>query len=324
MKAAIVEDYGTPDVIKIKNINIPELKADEMLLKVYASSVNTTDTADRKRPSFTIRLIAFLLRWKMTKRVDTGSDVAGEIVSIGKDITKFKVGDQVYGLSRTGSCAEYAKASEKTIALKPKTMTYLEAAAVPIAGLTALQYLRDLGNIRDGQEILVYGASGGVGTYAVQYAKTFNVKVTAVCSSKNEKLVKGLGADYIIDYTKEDFTKLNKKYDIIIDTVGKSPQNRWKKALKKEGIFLQVGSPKMNLLMMFIRVFGNKFRKKKMKFTIAKGSIEDLTYLASIIDEGKIKSIIDKTFTLDETAEAQRYYEQGHTAGKVVIQVRKI
>jgi NADPH2:quinone reductase len=323
MKAAVVEDYGTPDVIKIKEIDVPVIQDDEMLVKVHASSVNTTDTASRNKPKFVFKIVAFVGRFKIDKPTETGTDVSGEIVELGKDVSKFKIGDQIYGLSRTGSCAEYAKVSERGIAIKPTSMSHSEAAAVPVAALTALQYLRDLGNIQNNQDILVYGASGGIGTYAIQYAKTFDVNVTAVSSGKNKELVKNLGADYFIDYRKEDFTKMSKKYNIIFDTVGKSPQRRWKKALKKNGIFLQAGSPTMNLPMMFLRIAGNKIRRKKMKFLISKASNEDLTLFAKLIDEGKVKSVIDKRYSLDETAKAHRYYEKGHTAGKVVIEVIK-
>ncbi|MFW9779334.1 MAG: NAD(P)-dependent alcohol dehydrogenase [Candidatus Heimdallarchaeota archaeon] len=321
MKAAVIERYGPPDVIEIKEINLPILADDEMLAKVYASSVNTPDTAGRSGIKALFGLARLESGIRRPKKKIMGSDVAGEIVKIGKDITKFKVGDQVYGFARTGTCAEYAKVSERGVVIKPTTMSYAEAAAVPLAALTALQFLRDRGNIQDGQDVLIYGASGGVGTYALQYAKTFDVTVTAVCSGKNRGLVENLGADRVIDYTKEDFTKMPEKYDLIFDTVGKSPQWRWKNALKEEGIFLQAGSPRMRMVRFFLQILGNRFRKKKMGFLITKTSTEDLEFLAKLIDEGKIKSVIDKSFSLDETADAHRYYELGHTAGKVVINV---
>lgn len=321
MKAAVTEKYGPPDIIEIKDVDDPILEADEMLVKVYASSVNTVDTSARSGVKALFGLSRLMTGIRKPKETLIGTDVAGEIVAIEKDITKFKVGDQIYGLSRTGSCAEYAKVSERGVVLKPSTMSYAEAAAIPIAALTALQYLRDLGNIHDGQDVLIYGASGGIGTYAIQYAKTFDVTVTAVCSEKNKQLVKNLGADKVIDYTKEDFTRKEEKYDLIFDTVGKSPQGRWKKALKEEGIFLQAGSPKMSLTRLFLQILGNKFRKKKMRFLITKTKIADLTFLAKLADEGNLKSVIDKSFSLEETVEAHRYYEKGHTAGKVVINV---
>ncbi|OLS22283.1 MAG: Quinone oxidoreductase 1 [Candidatus Heimdallarchaeota archaeon LC_3] len=321
MKAIWIEKYGPPEVIEIKEIDTPNLEADEMLVKVYASSINTVDTSARSGVKALFGLSRLMTGIRKPKKKLTGTDVAGEIVAIEKDITKFKIGDQIYGLARTGSCAEYAKVSERGVVLKPSTMNYSEAAAVPVAALTALQYLRDLGNIQDGQDILIYGASGGIGTFAIQYAKTFDVTITAVCSGKNEQLVADLGADKVIDYTKEDFTKNKEKYDIIFDTVGKSPQGRWKNALKEEGIFLQAGSPKMSLTRLFLQILGNRFRKKKMRFLITKTRAKDLSLLAKLIDEGKIKSVIDKSFSLDETAEAHRYYEKGHTVGKVTITI---
>jgi NADPH:quinone reductase-like Zn-dependent oxidoreductase len=216
MKAAVIEKFGPPDVIEIKEIDVPILKDDEMLVKVYASSVNTPDTSARAGIKALFGLARLEIGIRKPKKKVMGSDVAGEIVKNGKDITKFKIGDQVYGFARTGTCAEFAKVSERGVVIKPTTMSYAEAAAVPLAALTALQYLRDLGNIRDGLDVLIYGASGGIGTYAIQYAKTFDLTVTAVCSEKNHTMVQDLGADRVIDYTKEDFTKMEDKYDIIL------------------------------------------------------------------------------------------------------------
>lgn len=321
MKAAVIENFGPPDVIKIKEIDTPLLEDDEMLVQVYASSVNTVDTSARSGIKALFGLSRLRIGIRKPKNRLTGTDIAGEIVELGKDITKFKIGDQVYGVARTGSCAEFAKVSERGVVIKPSTMSYSEAAAVPIAALAALQYLRDLGNIQDGQDVLIYGASGGIGTYAIQYAKTFDLTVTAICSGKNFPLVRNFGADKVIDYTKEDFTKKKEKYDVIFDTVGKSPQWRWKNALKEGGIFLQAGNPKMRMIRLLFQILGNRFRKKKMRILISKTSTKDLEFLVKLIDEGKIKSVIDKTFSLDETAEAHRYYETGRTAGKVVINV---
>ncbi|MHA2100441.1 MAG: NAD(P)-dependent alcohol dehydrogenase [Candidatus Kariarchaeaceae archaeon] len=321
MKAIVFEKYGSPDVLELKEIDLPVLEDDEMLVKVYASSINTVETAARSGVKALFGLTRLESGIRKPKKTDTGADFAGEIVEIGKGITKFKVGDQVYGLSRTGSCAEFAKVSEKGIALKPSTMNYSYAAGVPIAALTALQFLRDLGNISDGQKVLIYGASGGIGTYAIQYAKSFDVEVTGVCSGKNMQLLKELGADKVIDYTKKDFTKSEEKYDLIFDTVGKSPQWRWKNALNKNGIFLQAGSPNMRFTRFLLQVAGNKFRKKKMRFTVTKTRPEDLEHLAELIDEGKIKTVIDKIYSLEETAEAHRHYETGRTVGKVVVNI---
>ncbi|MCY3410521.1 MAG: NAD(P)-dependent alcohol dehydrogenase [Candidatus Heimdallarchaeota archaeon] len=319
MRAAIIDKYGPPEVIELKQIEVPEIDEDEILLKVYASSVNTLDTSARSGVKTLFGLSRLMTGILKPIKTGTGSDVAGEVVKIGTKITKFKIGDQVFGIARTGSAAEYAKTSENGIQLIPDGMSYEEAAAIPVAGLTAMQFLRDLGNIQDGLEILIYGGSGGVGTYAIQYAKTFDVKVTAVCSEKNFQLVKDLGADHVLDYTKDDFTKRMEKYDIIFDTVAKSPQWRWKNALKSNGVFLQVGSPKFRYTRFFFQMMGNKFRKKQIKMMITKPSYEDLGVLAELVKEGKIRSVIYKLYRLEDISAAHRYYDTGHTAGKIII-----
>ena len=321
MKALTYEKYGSPDVLKMNTIDIPQIEDNEMLIKVHAASVNTIEIFYRSGIKVFFGLSRLATGIRKPRKKDTGFDVAGEIVQIGAGITKFKVGNQVYGVARTGSCAEYAKVSENGIALKPTSMSYAEAAAVPVAGLTALQFLRDVGNIQGGQKVLIYGASGGTGTYTVQLAKHYDADITAVCSAKNKQLVESLGADLVIDYTKEDFTKRAEKYDLIIDAVGKIPLSKWKNSLKENGTFANVGSPSMPMIGFYLRVLGNKFRKKKMRTMTTQNKREDLEFLAKLIDEGKIKSIIDKSYSLEETAEAQRYYEKGHTAGKVVINV---
>ncbi|OLS29122.1 MAG: Zinc-type alcohol dehydrogenase-like protein [Candidatus Heimdallarchaeota archaeon LC_2] len=321
MKAVTCENYGPPEILQLKEIDKPILETDEMLIKVHAASVNTIDIFFRKGIKVFFGLSRLASGIRKPKRKVTGFDVAGEIVQIGEDITKFKVGDQIYGIARTGSCAEYAKVSERGIAIKPSNMTYSEAAAVPGAGLTALQFLRDLGNIQNGQNVLIYGASGGIGTYAVQLAKNYDVEITAVCSGKNEQLVKNLGADRVIDYTKEDFTKNNEKYDIIFDTIHKASLSKWKTALKEDGIFMTSGSPSMHIIRLYLKVLGNRFRKKKLRTLTTKTNTKDLAFLAKLIEDGKIKSIIDKSYSLEDTAKAQRYYEKGHTAGKVVINI---
>ncbi|MHA2248802.1 MAG: NAD(P)-dependent alcohol dehydrogenase [Candidatus Kariarchaeaceae archaeon] len=321
MKAVTCDKFGPPDVLEIKEIDLPILDDDEMLIKVHAASVNTIEIFYRKGIKVAFGLARLESGIRKPRRKITGFDVAGEIEQIGKDITKFKVGDQVYGVARTGSCAEYTKVSEKGVAIKPSTMNYAEAAAVPIAGLTALQFLRDLGDIQKGQNVLIFGASGGIGTYAVQLAKYYDAEITAVCSGKNEQLVRELGADRVIDYTKEDFTKNSKKYDLIFDTLGKISLSKWKTSLKDDGIFLNSGSPYMSMTRFLLANLGNRFRKKQHRSKTTETNKEDLEVLAKLIDEGKIKSIIDKSYSLEETAEAHRYYEKGHTAGKVVINI---
>ncbi|MHA2171194.1 MAG: NAD(P)-dependent alcohol dehydrogenase [Candidatus Kariarchaeaceae archaeon] len=321
MKAVTCDKYGSPNVLALKDIDSPKLENDEMLVKVHAASVNTIDIFYRKGIKVLFGLSRLASGIRKPRRKVTGFDVAGEIVQAGEDITKFKVGDQVYGVASTGSCAEYAKVSEKGIGIKPSSMTYSEAAAVPIAGLTALQFLRDLGNIQKGQKVLIYGASGGIGTYGVQLAKYYKAEITAVCSEKNAQLVLNLGADRVIDYTKEDFTKSDVKYDLIFDTLGKVSLKKWKTSLKEDGIFANSGSPYMSMTRFFLANLGNRFRTKKHLSKTTETNKEDLEFLAKLIDEGYIKSVIERAYSLEETAEAQTYYEKGHTAGKVVINV---
>jgi NADPH:quinone reductase-like Zn-dependent oxidoreductase len=256
------------------------------------------------------------------KKKVLGFDLSGEVVEIGANVTEFKLGDQIYGGARSGANAEFTAASTDSIAKKATNMSYFEAGVVPIAGLSALQGLRDSGNIQKGQNVLIYGASGGIGTYAVQLAKSFGATVTAVASGKNEELVKNLGADSFIDYTKDDFTKNKEMFDIVFDTVGKSPMSRWKMALKPNGTFVNAGNPHMSIIRFFSSMLGNKFRKKKYRSFDTQYLKVDLEFLAKLAEEGKLKSVIEKTYIFEEIPEAHRYYEKGHTAGKVVVKVR--
>jgi NADPH:quinone reductase-like Zn-dependent oxidoreductase len=321
MKAVVYKKYGPPEVLQIEEIAEPIIMDDEILIKVHASSVNTIETVARSGKLVLFGLTRLGSGIRRPKKTTFGADVAGEVVEIGKNISKFKIGDKVFGLARTATLAEFAKGSEKGIVHMPLNVSYAEAAAVPVAGLTALQYLRNLGNIRDGMDILIYGASGGIGTYAVQYSKTFNVTVTAVCSGKNMDLVKSLGADHVIDYTQQDFTKLQQKYDLIFDTVGKIKMSKWKKSLKKEGIFLNAGSPNMGIIRFFLRMKFNRFRTQKIKFLITKANSKDLILLTKLMEEGKMKSIIDKSYQLKDVIQAHRHYDTGHTVGKVVVTI---
>jgi NADPH:quinone reductase-like Zn-dependent oxidoreductase len=322
MNAIVNEKFGSPDVLELKKIEKPVLKENEVLIKTYATSVNTIDIVFRNGLKAIFGLARLTTGIRRPKKKVLGFDVSGEIVEIGANVTEFKVGDQVYGGAGSGANAEFTTASENNIAKKATNISYSEAGVVPIAGLSALQGLRDSANIQTGQKVLIYGASGGIGTYAVQLAKSFEATVTAVASGKNESLVRNLGADAFIDYTKEDFTKKEEKYDIIFDTVAKSPMSRWKRALKPSGIFVNAGSPSMSIIRLFTSQLGNKFRKKKYKSFDTQYLKEDLEFLAKLSEEGKFKSIIEKTYTFEEIPKAHIYYEKGHTAGKVVVNVR--
>ncbi|MFX1537077.1 MAG: NAD(P)-dependent alcohol dehydrogenase [Promethearchaeota archaeon] len=321
MKAIVCERFGPPDVLELKEIDKPTPKDDEVLIKTFASSVNAIDITARNGAKQVFGLVRLMMTGVRKPRVKVpGLDVSGEVEAVGKKVTKFKKGDQIYGGTLGGACAEYTCISESDIAIKPANMTYEEAAAVPAAGQVALVALRDLANIQSGQKVLINGASGGIGTFAVQLAKAFEADVTAVCSTSNLSMVQSLGADIVIDYTKEDFTKSGQTYDIIFDAVGKNSFSNCKKSLTKKGIYVTVDfmSPKKHLLQMI----WTKFTSKKIKSGMMAGSVAHLDFLRDLIEAEKVKSVIDKRYPLEQTAEAHRYYEKGHSKGKVIITVR--
>jgi NADPH:quinone reductase-like Zn-dependent oxidoreductase len=315
MKAIVYEKYGSPDVLELKEVAKPSPKDNEVLIKVYATTVNPIDWKFRGGKMFPIRLMSGLIKPKANI---LGVELAGEIESAGKDVKLFKEGDQVYGGGRSGAYAEYITLRQENVALKPSNMTYEEAAAVPIGAISALQCLRDKGNIQSGQKVLINGASGSVGTFAVQLAKYFGAEVTGVCSTTNLELVKSLGADKVIDYTKEDFTKTGQTYDIIFDAVGKNSFSRCKSSLKQRGIYIST-VPTLPLLLQML--WTSMIGSKKAKTMMMKPTTKDLIFLKDLIEAGKIKSVIDSTYPLEQTAEAHRYAEKGHAKGKVVITV---
>jgi NADPH:quinone reductase-like Zn-dependent oxidoreductase len=316
MKAMVCTKYGTPDVLQLKEVEKPVPKDNEVLIKIHATTVTTAGIAWIEGKPYLARLFSGLTK---PKNPILGVELAGEIESLGKDVKKFKEGDQVFGYCGYGAFAEYTCMPEdEQLAKKPANVTYGEAAASVDGVLTALPFLRDKGKIQSGQKVLINGASGSIGTFAVQLAKYFGAEVTGVCSTTNLEMVKSLGADNVIDYTKEDFTQKGETYDIIFDAVAKSSFSRCKGALKPNGIFLFT-YPKLSVLL-------PNFGSKKAIFHAAglrpsSERTKDLLFIKELIEAGKITSVIDRRYPLEQLAEAHRYVEAGHKKGNVVITV---
>ncbi len=325
MKAIVFRKYGPPDVLQLQEVAKPIPKENEVLIRIKAATVTTGDCEIRRFKIAFLFWLPFRIFMGLRKPRGTkilGMELAGEIEAVGKDVELFKKGDQVFAATGAGfsANAEYrCLSSRRTIAIKPANMTYEEAAAVPIGGLNALHFLRN-GNIQGGQKVLIYGSSGSIGTFAVQIAKLFGAEVTAVSSPTSIELVKSLGADHVIDYTKEDFSENGETYDVIFDTIGKSPFSRSKKSLNNDGIYL-LANP--GLPDMVRGLWTSMTGSKKVKFGMAIEKAEDLIYLRELIEAGKIKTVIDRTYPLEQTAEAHRYVETGQKQGNVVITVEQ-
>ncbi len=316
MKAIVYTKYGPPDVLELKEVERPEPKDSEVLIKVHASTVTPMDWRFRNGKTLIARFMTGLLKPKAGYHI-LGVEFSGEVEAAGKDVKLFKPGDQVYGGGPpSGAHAEYVCMPEEKVGIKPTNMTYEEAAAVPFGACIALLFLRDYGHIQSGKRVLINGASGGVGTFAVQLAKYFGADVTGVCSTANLEMVQSIGADRIIDYTKEDFTKNDQTYDIIFDAVGKRSFSQCKNSLNQKGFYLSTVATIPLLLHM---LWTSKAGSKRAIFAMPPYHTEDLIFLKEAIEEGKIKTVIDRTYPLMETAEAHRYAEEGHARGKVVI-----
>ena len=319
MKAIVYEKYGSPDVIQLKDIEKPTPKDDEVLIKIYAASVNAYDWHFLTADIFLIRLMGGgLLK---PKNMRLGADMAGRIETVGKNVRQFQPGDEVFGMVK-GSFAEYTCAPESALTLKPVNTSFDEAAAIPMAAITALQGLRDEGQIQAGQKVLINGASGGVGTFAVQIAKSFGAEVTAVCSTRNLEQARSIGADHVIDYTKEDFTKNGLQYDLVFAANGYHSLSAYKRALTPKGIYIMAGGTMAQIFQsMLIGPMMSETGGRKMSGVSAKRSQGDLVFIKELFEAGKIKSVIDKRYPLGEAAEALRYLGAGHARGKVVISV---
>ncbi|TDF93017.1 NAD(P)-dependent alcohol dehydrogenase [Paenibacillus piri] len=321
MKAIVYERYGPPNVLQLKEVAKPVPKDDEILIKVYASTAAAGDWRLRKADPFLARLFNGLWRPKRIKIL--GFELAGVVESTGRAVTRFKPGDAVYAACGTGfgAYAEYKCLPENGgVAIKPANMTFEEAAAVPVGAYTALQFLRK-GNIRRGSRVFVYGASGSVGTYAVQLAKHFGAEVTGLCSTSNVELVRSLGADWVIDYTREQFADDGPVYDIIFDTVGKSPFSACIKRLTPVGFYLR--AVHISPLSIVRGLLINFTSGKKVIGGATKENAEDLMYLKELIETGMLRSVIDRRYMLEQAAEAHHYVEQGHKKGNVVLTVRQ-
>lgn len=320
MKAVIHESYGPPEVLKIVEIEKPEVPDDGVLVRVHASSVNIAEWYGMTG-LFLARIGGGLAKPKDTR---LGADFAGVVEAIGKDVSDFKPGDEVFG-GRHGAYAEYLTVSE-ALAPKPANITFEEAAAVPIAGITALQGLRDYGKIQPGQKVLINGASGGVGTFAVQVAKAFGADVTAVCSTRNVECARALGADHVVDYTREDFTRSGQEYDLLFDVVGSRSWFEYKRVLKPDARVVIVGGPRTPLIgplshviKMHLASLGSS---RKVVFFVARFTREDFMVLKDLLETGKVKPFVERIYPLPQIAEAMRYLGTGHAQGKLVVTMK--
>lgn len=320
MKAIIYTQYGSPDVLQYVEAPQPTPKDNEVQIKIRAASINAADLHLLRADPFPTRFAFGLFKPKIHI---LGADVAGQVEAIGKKVNQFKVGDEVYGdLSGVGfgGLAEYVCAPESALAFKPANLTFEETAALPMASITALQGLRDIGNIQAGQKVLIYGASGGVGTFAVQIAKSFGAEVTAVCSTTKVEQARSLGADYVIDYTREDFAQITQRYDLIFTANGNRQLTDYERALTSTGTYVLSGGAFSQLFQaMLLGPIRSKAGGKSIKTFVAKPNQADLDTMKALVESGKVKPVIDKRYPLRETPAAMRYLEKGHARGKIVI-----
>jgi NADPH:quinone reductase-like Zn-dependent oxidoreductase len=320
MNSILFTKFGSPDVLQLTEVEKPTPKDNQVLVKVHAASVNPLDWHRMRGEPFLARLGEGLLKPKNPK---LGADIAGRVEAVGKNVTEFQQGDEVFGVC-VGGFAEYVCAAENKLALKPANLSFEAAAAVPVAAFTALQGLRDKGQIQTGQNVLINGASGGVGTFAVQLAKSFGAEVTGVCSTRNLDMVRSIGADHVVDYTQEDFTRNGQRYDLIYDAVGNRSVSDYKRALSPQGMCVIAGFTTLPRLFehMVLGSWNSRAGGKKIGLMgLATTPKKDLVVIKELLEAGKVVPVIDRCYPLSETAEAIRYLEKGHARGKVVITV---
>lgn len=322
MKAIVNETYGSPDVLQLKEVPMPTPKHGEVLVKIIAAAANAADWHLMRPDPFLVRLEMGL--FKPNKTI-LGGDIAGVVEAVGAGVTMFKSGDAVYGdLSGCGmgGYAEYASVPERYLAMKPTNLSFEQASAIPMAGITALQGLRDAGKVQAGQKVLINGASGGVGTFAVQIAKALGAEVTAVCSTGKVEMVRSLGADYVIDYKKEDFTLGSEKYDLIVAANGYHTLWQYRRVLRPHGIYVMIGGTNAQIFQaLLLGPLLSMMGRQQFKTVVAKPNRADLDLMRALVEEGKVTPMIDRRYPLSEVAEAIRYLERGHAQGKVVINV---
>jgi NADPH:quinone reductase-like Zn-dependent oxidoreductase len=327
MKAIRYYRYGPPDVLELQDVDVPAVGDDEVLVRVRAASINPLDWHFMRGAPYLVRAMAGLSRPRASA-ARLGADMAGSVEAVGTNVTEFRPGDQVFGgLEDRGTLAEYISIRQDAAVLaKPASLTFEQAASVPVAGCTALQALRDKGQVRPGHKVLINGASGGVGTFAVQLAKAFGAEVTGVCSTQNAELVASIGADQVIDYAREDFTRTGRRYDLLVDIAGNRTLAETRRVLAPKGVLVGVGGPNKGR---WIGPLGRSVRmallspavSQRMVFFLARQNKTDLAVLRDLLEAGKVTPVVDRTYPLSEVAEAIGYLEEGHARGKVAITV---
>ncbi len=322
MQAIVQEKYGSPDVLQLKEIEKPTPQDNQVLVKIHATAANPFDW-------HLMRAAPFFVRFSMGLRKPNfsilGIDIAGTVEAVGKDVTQFKPGDAVFGGIAPGGFAEYVATPAANLALKPANVSFEEAAATPCVGFTAIQGMRDFGKLQAGQQVLINGASGGIGTFAVQYAKSVGTEVTGVCSTRNLDLVRSIGADHVVDYTQEDFTRTGQQYDLLFDTVGNRSATDYRRALKPNGICSVAGFTTIRHMVIQVMFLGGRISRNSEQTIGAMGTArpnpDDLRVIQDLLATGKVKPVIDRCYPLRETADAIRYLETGRARGKVIVQI---